>query len=1169
MSSFLTYKLIDSLLRAIEPIDNAYRNKESLSHYLHQHGIDVAVSEADFQKIIAGLNLSDGFSNSETTFQQLDEDADPDINTITSVISILKGLVTEIKIFNQGSPDHTLSPPLNDDNVWRKLGRETIDQLTYEAIEEELPFLAIVLLFSGIAEINFINNSGPGQNPYYGYKIDWDKLGDFLSDPLTQIKSNFGWEDGVNGFNYERFYYYLLRSFTQVGVFPRSEIPEAALLDNYYSGTNPDRDRIRIIRIPFHMEFAQDFSSFAEVGIQSMPIPNTGDKGGKPMGFTLSPLFKGGFTNTVAEDSESSTELQVSGGLQTDSFFRINVLPSGIDFESDTAGTTINAEIALIGRPENPYILIGSPDSHRVELEGFLISFGFKGSPSNPEFIFKAGTGQGASAPKLRFVFQAGESDGFLKNILGEDPKSIDLSGLLIWSSKTGIGFEGTAGFTILLPLHLVLGPINIDAIVIEASAGTDSDPKIGLGINLSGTIGPLSFVCEQIGAQLKLKPAQGDSDSGIFGNLNFDWGFQPPKGLGLSINAGAVIGGGYLFFDFDKQEYAGALELTIAGFISAKAIGLVSTKMPDGSPGFSMLIIITCEFLPPFQLSYGFTLNGVGGLLGLNRTVMLDPLREGVKTGSINNILFPQNVIANAPRIISDLKTIFPVYEGKFLIGPMAKIGWGTPSLITLSLGLIIEIPGNIAILGVLKIALPTEATPLVQIQVAFLGTIDFDKQMLTFDASLYESYILTMTLEGDMAVRLKWGESPDFLITVGGFHPDFTPPPLALPTLRRLAINILSTDIATIRAECYQAITSNTVQFGAHAYLNFDLSACSIKGDIGFDALFQFSPFHFVITASANFDLSAAGIDVMSVHINMSLDGPTPWRAKGTGSVSLLFFDISADFDKTWGNEANTTLPDIQVFPKLVAEFNKKESWSTALANTNNVLVSLRKIAEEEAELLIMHPAGSLVVQQKLIPLTVDIDKVGNQKSSDVRQAKFASANSNGVSLTLKNVNDSFARAQYQNLSDAEKISLPSFEKMPGGVEISMGDELVKNGSVVRKNVEYELTVIDKAPVKDKSKLHRDTNLFFGQLLKGNHAAKSRLSKNTYDQLQPFREKIKMSAERYTVAYQSNNKAVDPGATFENEMNANTFMSELLQNDPGLHNEVHIIPNYELQTA
>ena len=40
-------------------------------------------------------------------------------------------------------------------------------------------------------------------------------------------------------------------------------------------------------------------------------------------------------------------------------------------------------------------------------------------------------------------------------------------------------------------------------------------------------------------------------------------FGFKPPNGVGLSIDAGVVKGGGYLFLDADTGEYAGALELT------------------------------------------------------------------------------------------------------------------------------------------------------------------------------------------------------------------------------------------------------------------------------------------------------------------------------------------------------------------------------------------------------------------------------------------------------------------------------------------------------------------------------------------------------------------------------------------------------------------------------
>ena len=132
--------------------------------------------------------------------------------------------------------------------------------------------------------------------------------------------------------------------------------------------------------------------------------------------------------------------------------------------------------------------------------------------------------------------------------------------------------------------------------------------------------------------------------------------------------------------FDFDREEYAGALELVISDWITLKAIGLVTTKMPDGSKGFSLLVIITAEFGTGFQLGFGFTLNGVGGILGLNRIVNIDPLKDGIRTGAIESVMFPENVVANAPRIISDLRQFFPSHQNIFLVGPMPKIGVSGP---------------------------------------------------------------------------------------------------------------------------------------------------------------------------------------------------------------------------------------------------------------------------------------------------------------------------------------------------------------------------------------------------------------------------------------------------------------------------------------------------------
>ena len=731
------------------------------------------------------------------------------------------------------------------------------------------------------------------------------------------------------------------------------------------------------------------------------------------------------------------------------------------------------------------------------------------------------------------------------------------------FSNKGGIYFKG-GSLEIALPTHIQLGPIEILSIILGIKI-QNKDLIASISTSFNAKLGPLAIVVENIGikSDIKIQSAR----NGNFGPLDLGFGFKPPNGLGLSIDAGAVKGGGYLFFDFEKEEYAGVLELSIAKFISVKAIGLITTKMPDGSKGFSLLIIITAEFNPAFQLGCGFSLIGVGGLLGLNRTVLKDPLRDGVRTGAVNNIMFPQNVVANAPRIISDLKLIFPPYEGKFLIGPMGKIGWGKPTIITLSLGLIIEIPGDAVILGVLGVILPDEKSAIIKIQVAFVGTIDFDKKMLTFDAILYESSILSMPLEGDMAVRLKWGDSPDFILTVGGFNPAYTPPPLALQTLKRLSLSILNTDEARIRVECYQAITSNTAQFGARAELYFGFSAFSVEGHIGFDALFQFFPFYFIIHVSASVSMKAFGIGVFSIRLRFSLEGTTPWRAKGTGTLSLLFFDIPADFDETWGETINTTLPDIEILPRFIEDISKREQWRAILPENSNLLVSLRKL-NETTDKLVLHPVGTMVVQQKLVPLNIEIEKIGNQKTSDVKRISISAAISAGVPLTLGNVDESFARAQYQNLSDAEKLSKPSFEKMPGGMSISMGAATLKIGKMVRRIVEYEITIIDKEPVKPFKfgLFFTELSVLFNNFLKGSSVSKSVLSKSHKQKLQPFDEKVNLGEEGYTVAFSANNKAFNTTATFSSEAMANDYLQQQVRVDPSLKKEIHIIPNYEL---
>jgi len=624
------------------------------------------------------------------------------------------------------------------------------------------------------------------------------------------------------------------------------------------------------------------------------------------------------------------------------------------------------------------------------------------------------------------------------------------------------------------------------------------------------------------------------------------------------------VTGGGYLHIDADRGEYAGALQLEIADFLSVAAIGLISTKMPDGSRGFSLLIIITADFGAGIQLSFGFTLLAVGGLLGLNRTMLFQPLMDGIRMGSIQSIMFPQDVIANAPRIISDLRAIFPPQERIFLIGPMAKIGWGEPTLISLSLGVIIKIPpGDVAILGILKMALPAEELAILVLQVNFAGALEFDKQRFYFFASLFDSHILFITITGRMGVLFAYGDNANFVVSVGGFHPQFSPPPLPFPAPQRIAIDLINESFARIHSEGYFAVTTNTVQFGAHSSFFFGFSACSVEGSSGFDALIQLSPFHFIAEISTQFSVKVFGAGVYGVGIDVSLEGPTPWHVHGTASLSFFFFSIDIGIDFTWGDNPNTTLPPVAVMPILTGELQKNTNWKAKLPANTKLLVTLRQLDPSEAA-LVLHPAGNLQVSQRTIPLDLQLDKVGSQKPSDANE--FSLDVSGAVLTKTRNLTEPFSPSQFRKFDDATKLSQPAFVPQDSGVELAGGSNLTSATAITRP-VRYDLTVIDAESEPARFKYFAHSRSLFSTFLAANSAARSKLSAAYRTKAVPYADSVKFTNEGFAVAFQSSNKVVHPeAAAFTSQASAQDYIAKAVAADPSLHGKLHVLPQFEV---
>jgi hypothetical protein len=843
----------------------------------------------------------------------------------------------------------------------------------------------------------------------------------------------------------------------------------------------------------------------------------------------------------------------LQGLVQSNGNFQVRPATGTVDV---TAGAFLVAQ-----QPGGPMQIIGLPGGTRLEVAKVTAGLEARATLNTATGTADVLPAATIALDQMKLIISMSGADGFLKNSVPASAiqAEFSLAGRL---SRDGFAVTGSGRIEVLLPTHIVLGPLEIQSICFVARL-FDPDPvKLELSAGLKFSLGPLVAVVERMGATGAFKlPPNGDGNAGP---VQFELGFKPPEGVGLSLDAGAVRGGGYLFFDAERKEYAGVMQLSLLEMVSITAIALITTRMPDGSDGFSLLVIITVEFSPGIQLGLGFTLIGLGGLLGLNRTMLLEPLAAGVRTGTINSIMFPEgDIIANAPRIISDLRAIFPPYVGKFLIGPMAKLGWGTPTLVSVSLGVIIEIPGNIAILGVLRLNLPAPEAPLIVLQVAFIGAIEFDRKRLFFFASLFESRILFITLEGGMGLLVGWGDDAAFVFTIGGFHPRFTPPPLPFPSPDRLSISILNEDFARVRIETYFAVTSNTVQVGARSEMRFGFDDFGIEGHYGFDALFQFSPFYFIIQVSASLKLDVFGLDVLSVRVELSLEGPTPWRARGTGHVSLLFFEISADFDVTWGDSAETTLPPIAVVPLLKAELDKRENWTAALPPGNNLLVSLRGGTESAAS-LVMHPLGTLRVSQRLLPLGLALDKLGTQKPSDANRFELLVT---GGGLERKgDAREKFAMAQFVNIDDTAKLTRPSFEPGTGGIELGAAGARHATSHLARRVVRYEVILIDGEHRRHQSKSRLSVGLFAHEL-QASAVTLSALSAAQRTKLDPFGDdKVKVAGEAYTIAHADTNRPVAAAAaSFSSEAEARDHMARIVAADPAAAKTLHVIPAWE----
>lgn len=933
------------------------------------------------------------------------------------------------------------------------LAGELIDVLLDDHLRDRAPIALDILRALGVLEsVELLADAPDGRDiDAVLPRFRWVRLRQLVTDTDAWAQDVYGWGEE---FDADLAITRVVAVLDWVGppstIEPMSDVQVADLVRNHpEDAPNPLLARAPLIGTDLTEPSPADAAAtLDEAGLVLMPFGDVDQPDG--FGLALAPYGQGG----VAADTQltNTLSLLVDVDASATGGAVLALTPDGLSLEGEaSAQATFELGLRLRHPDDQPIPLIGSPDGTRLEIGGAMVSLGGTlGGTSDAELFLAGGVEQ------LRAVIDLRE-DGFLGSLVPE-PIVLDAGDVLAgWRPSRGIYFEGGTNLTVLVPLDLDLHALHVRELGIELLL--DDPIGVALTLDAAARIGPLFAAVEGLGLRASLHPAA--DDDGVLGAFDIEFSLTVPSGYAVVLDGGVIVGGGLL--SADDGGYRGALALSF-GEIGFNAFGLLKTEIPDGEVSFSFVASIFGEFTLP--LGFGFFLTGIGGIVGIHRRVDTGALREVLYEGRLDDQLFPEDPIANADTILDDMDAIYPVAPGQHLFGPIARVSWGQPALVEGTLGVILEVGTSlrVLILGSLSSVLPSRDVPLLELHLAFFGEIDFAAETIELDATLSNSRVLTYGIAGEMALRSGWARGIDHVMSFGGLHPDY-PRPDNLPDLQRLSIS-LGNNNPRVSLFAYLAVTVGSLQLGARASIyvkgpQFPLvGRISVEGSVYFDALIFLNPFGFDVSLGGSLEVLVNGTPRIEAAFDLRLRGPNRFKIDGKAWARIAKVRVSVSVSHRWGDPQ--TLPEVSIEPaELLREALEAADGFDGLG-TSARSSGVSFVALDGAERRPADPAGGLRLTQRAVPLDVTIEKVGEAVIAG-GAASFDMRLNDDTGLHVRDATQEFARAQFYELTDAERLRTPSFERWKAGLEIVANELRIDDQAAIEATHDYEVIVIE----------------------------------------------------------------------------------------------------------
>lgn len=355
--------------------------------------------------------------------------------------------------------------------------------------------------------------------------------------------------------------------------------------------------------------------------------------------------------------------------------------------------------------------------------------------------------------------------------------------------------------------------------------------------------------------------------------------------------------------------QYAGGALLRVANF-SLGAVGSYASM--SGTPSMFVFAQATGSFGGP----PAFFITGLAAGFGYNSSLRLPTMNEIYQFPLIAGAQDPSKIGGSSPSPTTVLSILLGLNGGPAWVTQQVGQYWFAAGLqftsfqlVSTNALLVIEFGKRIlfALLGLSRASFPMPGTVSSSIRYAFIelqiGTIvDPEQGVFSLTAVLSpNSYLLdpSCKLTGGFAFYTWFSPSThagDFVITVGGYHPSFDPPPW-YPQVPAVGFSWSLDSTVSIIGKAYFALTPSAIMAGAQLSVTYQQGDLRAWFRAWANMLLYWNPFHFdveigvTVGASYRLDLWFT-TQTISVELGASLH---LWGPDTGGEVTVHWWVIS----------------------------------------------------------------------------------------------------------------------------------------------------------------------------------------------------------------------------------------------------------------------------------